>query len=293
MIDDFFAFDPNFTGGVNIAAGELIDFDFFNFNVPGKTQLVTAADSGGGPHVKIWGDRDGDGHLDPVPLDSFFAYNPNFRGGVRVAIGGTLFGATNFPDSPTIVVHGNLITAAGPGGGPHVKIWEDRDFDGKVSNDPLIASFFAFAPHFTGGVYVASGGGLSFVTAAGAGGGPHVKVWRTSIDFITLEPQVALTDSFFAYDPNFTGGVRVAYGPTFDGDILVTVPGPGGGSHLKIFFDSNENDQFSDEPPVFSELLTPQLDELAELSGLNKFALRKYIATGGFTGGLFVSIFVD
>src|SRR5262245_49214825 len=59
-------------------------------------------------------------------------------------------------------------------------------------------------------------------TGAGPGGGPHVRV----LDAAGIE-----VAGFFAYQPNFTGGVRVATGDiTGDGvEDLVTAPGPGGG----------------------------------------------------------------
>ena len=45
------------------------------------------------------------------------------------------------------------------------------------------------------------GGGPHIITGPDAGGGPHVKVFDAST-----------SDGFFAYDPGFTGGVRVATG---------------------------------------------------------------------------------
>jgi hypothetical protein len=72
-------------------------------------------------------------------LNSFFAYTPTFRGGVRVAVGDV----NN--DGQT-----DIITGAGPGGGPHVKV-----FDGQ--SNALLRSFLAYDPAFRGGVYVAAG----------------------------------------------------------------------------------------------------------------------------------------
>ena len=55
-----------------------------------------------------------------------------------------------------------LVTGAGPGGGPHVKLFS-RDLS-------LLESFYAFDPSFTGGVFVASlpgkGAALQITTAA-------------------------------------------------------------------------------------------------------------------------------
>jgi hypothetical protein len=85
---------------------------------------------------------------------------------------------------------GDIITGAGAGGGPHVRAFAANGADTGVS-------FFAYTPAFTGGVRVASGQlrpatpGLEIVTAAGPGGGPHVRGFTGA--------GVAIAPSFFAY----------------------------------------------------------------------------------------------
>lgn len=45
-VDTVFAYETNFTGGVNVAAGDV--------NGDGTDDLITAADTSGGPHVRVF-----------------------------------------------------------------------------------------------------------------------------------------------------------------------------------------------------------------------------------------------
>jgi hypothetical protein len=172
--------------------------------------FAVGADAGGGPHVLVY---NADGSL----RFSFLAYGANFAGGVRVATGDVNGDGVD-----------DIITAAGAGSGPHVKV-----FDGANLN-PL-QSFFAYSPTFAGGVFVATGdvngdGFADIVTGADAGGGPHVRV------FSGQNPAVELA-GFFAHAPAFVGGAPVAVG-NLDGAgalEIVTAAGPGGGPHVRGF----------------------------------------------------------
>jgi len=116
--------------------------------------------------------------------------------------------------------------AAGAGAGdePRVTVF---DYNGER------ASFLAYTPAFRGGVSVATGqvdgdSGYEVVTGAGAGGGPHVRVFN---DIGALKYQ------FFAFSPGFTGGIDVATGDvTGDGvDEIIVVPGEGRDPVARVF----------------------------------------------------------
>ncbi|MGH2813310.1 MAG: PQQ-dependent sugar dehydrogenase [Actinomycetota bacterium] len=196
----FMAYDTAFLGGIFVTSE--------NVTGTSRHEIITGADQGGGPHVKIWsGSR---------TVDQFMAYNIAFRGGARV-------GTANVDGDG----YRELITGAGPGGGPHVRI-----FDASSGISPRLG-FMAYAVSFNGGVYVA-GGGLTtdprdeVVTGAGEGGGPHVRIWAGE--------SASMLSDFFAYAPPFSGGVRVAAGDG-DGDgngETVTGAGPGGGPHVRV-----------------------------------------------------------
>jgi hypothetical protein len=178
--------------------------------------LAVGAPAGADPTVAVL-------RSDGTVLARFPAYDPGFRGGVHAA-------AIESPSSPGTV---EIVTGAGPGGGPHVRTFSVNTATGAVTPQ---ASFLAFAPAFRGGVNVAAadfnGDGVSdIVTGAGAGGGPHVEVFNGA------SPQVM--SSFLAFDPGFRGGVSVAAGEldgnAADGPELAVGAGPGGGPHVRVF----------------------------------------------------------
>ncbi|RMD59483.1 hypothetical protein D6821_01095, partial [Candidatus Parcubacteria bacterium] len=170
------AYADNFRGGVNVAAGD-IDGD-------GQDEIITGAGPGGGPHIRIFnnhaqaegqffsffpafrggvnvavGDIQGGRHntkkeiiVAPVSnmppqirifdnhgktLSQFYAYSRRFNGGVNISIADVDYDGK-----------GEIITGAGPGGGPHVRTFE--------YNGRLIGSFYAYEKEFSGGVNIAT-----------------------------------------------------------------------------------------------------------------------------------------
>jgi hypothetical protein len=183
VIGSFLAYAPGFLGGVRVAAAD--------FDRDGLAEIVLAPGPGGGPHVRI-AEAAGTPFtpvVTPPAIGSdFFAYDPGFTGGVYVAAGDV--NGDGYPD---------IVTGAGTGGGPHVQA-----FSG--ASGATIASFFAYAPGFLGGVRVAtadlsSDGRADIVTGAGPGGGPHVR----GLDAITLSS----LEEFLVFSPVFGGGVYV------------------------------------------------------------------------------------
>jgi gliding motility-associated-like protein len=190
--------------------------------VAGQLQLskftAVGADAGGAPLVTIT--------FNNGTYVSFFAYASSFMGGVRVALG-DINGDGNM----------DVITGAGPGGGPQVNVFNVNPSTGEVS---LQKSFFAFnAPSFTGGIYVATGRTNAdlyedIIVGAGASGGSRVQVYAGSASGVVT---TSTLNDFFAYSPAFIGGVRVAAGDR-DGDWIdevITAPASNAGYNIKSF----------------------------------------------------------
>ncbi|MBX9579696.1 MAG: FG-GAP-like repeat-containing protein [Gemmataceae bacterium] len=122
--------------------------------------------------------------------------------------------------------HRRYAVGAGAGGGSRVRLMDS------ATGRPVLDTF-AF-PGFSGGARVAAGdvtgdGVPDLVAGAGAGGGPHVKVF----DGATGE----VVRSLLAFAPDFRGGVWVSTGDV-DGDGVAEVvvgAGEGGGPHVKVF----------------------------------------------------------
>ncbi len=204
----FMAYDPALSGGVQVAAGD-VDGD-------GTLEIITAAGSGGSPHVRVWKIEG----TSVRELTGFLAFDPGFAGGVFVA-------AADVDGDG----RAEIITAAGAGGGPQIRVWKIIG-SGAVE----LVGFFADSPDFTGGVFVAAGdldsdGRAEIVTGAGPGGGPHVRIWRVT------DNQVSELTGFLAEMPEFGGGVRVAVGDLNADGIgeVVTLTEPGGGTHVQVF----------------------------------------------------------
>lgn len=144
LLSSFFAFDPAFVGGVNVATGRVRGIGF--------ASIIVGAGPGGGPAVSAF--QSNSAHDSPMAMDTghatgsndtmltfrqistFFAYDPSFIGGVRVG-------------SFNKTVGTNYMTGAGVGGGPQVSL-----FDGVTHAQA--DTFFAYNPTFGGGVSVAA-----------------------------------------------------------------------------------------------------------------------------------------
>jgi hypothetical protein len=230
-----------FIGGVDVAQGDITG--------DGVDDIITGAGAGGNPHVKVF-----DG-LTGAEIRSFFAFGLGFQGGVSVS-------ALDFDNNGVV----DIIVAAGPGAGPHVKA-----FDGLTNAE--VASFFAYDVGFVGGVSVANGDidgdGIDDLITGALNGPAHVKVFkggtgaeiRSFFAFdqsllvganvaATLDGRIIVgsasgtltsvrvfnndgsTATTFNPYPGFVGGIRVAVNEA--GQIL-TGAGPGGGPHVKVF----------------------------------------------------------
>lgn len=244
VLASFFAFEENFTGGVQTAVADV--------NNDGISDVIVGAGAGGGPRVQVF---NGATNFTTTLFD-FFAFSTAFTGGVDVAGGD--FNADGFAD---------MVVGAGPGGGPQVNI-----FDGRTGN--ILTQFYAYDVSFTGGVTVAVGDvdGSSFnsvVTGAGAGGGSHVKTFRNSRFFMIGDTPILpgnqsismnLTSEFMAYEAAYTGGVQVAVGlnsgSPYGGFYRILTGTLTAGPEVTIWQAMENQNMTMDTPEVTFELVT-------------------------------------
>ena len=223
--------------GASVALGDL--------NADGLDDVIVGQGAGGPPRVEVY-----DGEATNL-LFGGDVYDPTFLGGVSVAAGVVEFGGRV-----------SLITGAGPGGPPTVKVYNvdlfgDADAvmpDSRASITPVeVASFDGADPASRSGVSVAtgypfaSGGGYATVIVAPLGGsslvrlftvGPHdhdqVDVAASGVarphgyspDAARSVTEAATVD--VGSDPSLRDGLRAAAVSTVTGAHLVTAPAAGG-----------------------------------------------------------------
>ncbi len=202
-------FEPSFSGGVRLGTAD--------FTGDGYPDVAAGAGVGGGPRVRTFDGKSG------RPLADFWAFEPDFRGGVSIAAGDV-----DGDKRPDIVV------AAGTGGGPRVRV-----FSGATGG--VLADFFAFADDFRGAsVAVADftgDGKADIVIGAGPGGRPRIRV----IDALSGIPIDGPLGDFFAGDAASRGGVNVST-DALAGDVtgdgradLVVGAGVGQGAEVAVY----------------------------------------------------------
>ncbi len=171
-----------FTGPLSVAVG--------NANRDAALELVLARASGGPPEVAIFSARG-------KKIASWLAYNRAFTGGMSVAIGDMDGDGKR-----------EIVTGAGPTGGPHVRVW-------KTDGLPWGLELFAFDASEVGGISVALGdidgdGHAELVVGSGLGAIPRVRVFNADG---SRRREIRLGDK------PLPTGLRVAIGDT-DGDGL-------------------------------------------------------------------------
>jgi len=221
-----------------------------------RSIYVVGADAGGGPHVRVFQSaRSGDSA-------DFMAYDPDFRGGVRVAVGDV--------DGDGVQ---DVITAPGPGMPPVVRVFSGRDLS-------LIREFLAFDGNYQEGVWIAAAdfnrnGRAAIICGADRGGLPIIRVFDAVAGQKLAE--------FAAYEAGFRGGVRVAVGD-INGDgvpDIIAAPGPGRPATIRVFDGRNSSNvlsQFDAYNPGFVGGAFVSAADFARNG-------RKEIVTGADSGG--------
>ncbi len=190
--NSFYSYNSNYPGGTQIV------------EIPAKDKTVVADQT----YIYVYKN-------DKLKY-KFAPYGENFTGGVNIAVD-----KIYKKDSKYYIVTGTQQY------GPQIRIFNMK---GKLK-DP---GCFPYAESFQGGVNVGVGdlngdGRMEIISAAGYGGGPHIRILNNKCEVIN--------PGFFAYDKSARFGVNIGVGD-LDNDgkaEIVTGPGPGGAPHIRIF----------------------------------------------------------
>src|SRR5205823_11685292 len=128
LLANFMAYDPAFRGGVFVASGDV--------NGDGKADIITGLGLGGSPEVKAFSGVNGAQLADFAAFPKPGPLGTPWTSGVRVA-------ATDFNGDGVA----DIITSAGRGRGPQVRVFSGNTFT-------QLTQFDAADPSFLGGIFV-------------------------------------------------------------------------------------------------------------------------------------------
>ncbi|MBU1148602.1 hypothetical protein KKI23_00775, partial [Patescibacteria group bacterium] len=183
VIENFFAYDVRFRGGVSL---EVCDLDRDD-----KSEIVTIPKSNGGPHLRIFGYRNG---IYRAVILGLMTHHPEFRGGVNLGCGD---------------LEGNgydqIVAAPAQLGGPHIRTF-GRNRQKSISI--LSPGFMAFNPEFRGGVSLSAGDfdynyQQEIIAAVNSQDKAIVRIFYSD---------GTLMNEFVAYPDDFQTGINIAAG---------------------------------------------------------------------------------
>jgi len=251
------AFENAFVGGVNLAAGD--------FNKDGKADIVAAADTGGGPRVRIFNSAQYQAGADPAQgklfTDFFAIEDTKFRGGVRATVGDL-----NGDGTPDLAV------AAGVGGGPRIAVFDGASLLPGNAPKKLIGDFFAFEPQLRNGAMLSIGdvngdGVADLVAGAGSGGAPRVVVF-SGIDLLANRGSAStrIADFYVNGDVTSRSGTNVTVkdlDKDGKGDVVAT-----NGETAYVFTSEGITDNFLNPSPT-GPSAAAALDPFDSVKGVN------------------------
>ena len=244
----FFAYDPEYLGGVVTAVG--------NISGGESPDVITAPAIGApGPHITIRNTGD----LSVVA--SFYAYAKEFQGGTVIASGDV--DGDGFGD----VIVG---TASGES---HLTVFSGAEL--AQSNTVVLASWFAFE-NWKGGVRITANdldgdGNAEVVAGCGVGTSPHITVWKWSG---TGKP-MGMISSYYAYEGGFKGGVYLGSGDWDNNGIADVFTGSGIGAEATVVVFRGATNQVMDAFFPFEG--SPAWSEVSKEKGIQVGSIRNEV----------------